>query len=47
MSADAPRGEFVDTNVLLYAFDRSAGEKHQVASDLVSTPVEYSPVSAG
>ena len=35
MSADEPRGEFVDTNVLIYAFDRSAAEKHRVASDLV------------
>lgn len=29
-------GEFVDTNVLIYAFDRGAGEKHQVAAELVT-----------
>ena len=27
--------EFIDTNVLLYAYDPSAGAKHQVASELV------------
>ena len=26
MSAEAPGGEFVDTNILIYAFDRSAGK---------------------
>ena len=26
---------FLDTNVLLYAYDRDAGDKHNVASDLV------------
>ena len=36
MSADESRGEFVDTNILIYAFDRSAGEKHHIAVDLVT-----------
>ena len=39
MSVEGPRGargEFVDTNVLIYAFDRSAGEKHGIAADLVT-----------
>lgn len=36
MSADAPGGEFVDTNILIYAFDRSAGEKHREAVELVT-----------
>ncbi len=35
MSADESRGEFIDTNILIYAFDRSAGEKHRIAVDLV------------
>lgn len=34
MSADAPR-EFVDANVLVYAFDPSAGRKHTAAARLV------------
>ena len=29
-------GEFVDTNVLLYAYDPSAGERHALALELVS-----------
>lgn len=29
-------GEFVDTNVLLYAYDASAGERHEKALSLVS-----------
>ena len=36
MSGDAPRGEFVDTNILIYAFDRSAGEKRRIAVELVT-----------
>ena len=28
-------GEFVDTNILLYAYDASAAERHRRASDLV------------
>jgi predicted nucleic acid-binding protein len=36
MSADEPRGEFVDTNILIYAFDRTAGEKHRIAAELVT-----------
>lgn len=30
-------GEFVDTNILLYAYDASAGERHRRARDLVGT----------
>jgi predicted nucleic acid-binding protein len=26
---------FVDTNILIYAYDRDAGDKHRMASDLV------------
>ena len=36
MSADESLGEFVDTNILIYAFDRIAGEKHRIAADLVA-----------
>ena len=36
MSADQPRAEFVDTNILIYAFDRSAGDKHRIAVDLMT-----------
>ena len=36
MSADRPLGEFVDTNILIYAFDRSAGDKHRIAVDLMT-----------
>jgi predicted nucleic acid-binding protein len=35
MSADLPAGYFVDTNILVYAYDRSAGGKHAVAAQLV------------
>lgn len=28
--------EFVDTNILIYAFDRSAGSKRQIASELLT-----------
>lgn len=35
MSAE-PSLEFVDTNVLIYAYDRSAGERHTRAKALVS-----------
>ena len=34
MSAE-PHREFVDTNVLVYAFDASAGAKHTTAQDLL------------
>ena len=27
---------FIDTNVLLYAYDRDAGEKHEIARDLIA-----------
>lgn len=36
MSAE-PRREFVDTNILVYAFDISAGPKRNTARDLIST----------
>lgn len=35
MSADPPLG-FIDTNVLVYAFERSASEKKQIAQKLLS-----------
>ena len=28
---------FVDTNILVYAFDRSEGEKHVMAAELISS----------
>ncbi len=28
--------EFVDTNILIYAYDRSAGVRHERARDLVA-----------
>ena len=32
-----PEGKmFIDTNILIYAFDVSAGKKHQVASHILS-----------
>lgn len=34
--SDNPALEFVDTNILVYAHDRSAGEKHEVARELIS-----------
>lgn len=34
MSADAPR-EFIDTNILVYAHDASAGSKQAIARELV------------
>ncbi|MBK6767449.1 MAG: PIN domain-containing protein [Ardenticatenales bacterium] len=34
MREDDPR-TFVDTNILIYAHDRSAGHKHEVARDLI------------
>jgi predicted nucleic acid-binding protein len=37
MTADATTGRaFVDTNVLLYAYDRSAGAKHEIAQRLIA-----------
>lgn len=33
--SDEPVLAFIDTNILVYAHDRSAGEKHQVARDLL------------
>lgn len=35
MSADLHVDCFLDTNVLVYAFDHSAGEKHAIAAQLV------------
>ncbi len=36
MSGERQRGEFVDTSILIYAFDTTAGEKRRIASELVS-----------
>lgn len=33
-------GAFLDTNVLVYAFDRSTGDKHRAASDLLAQLVD-------
>lgn len=35
MSANAPAGSFIDTNILVYAFDRSAERKHSLAAQLL------------
>lgn len=37
MSVDQPGGQFlfIDTNILVYAYDRSAGEKHALAARMV------------
>lgn len=35
MSAEPQIGFFIDTNILVYAFDRSAGRKNQIASKMV------------
>jgi predicted nucleic acid-binding protein len=35
MGGERLRGEFVDTNILIYAFDTTAGEKCTVAMELV------------
>jgi predicted nucleic acid-binding protein len=35
MSADPRADCFVDTNILVYAFDRSAGQKHTIAAQFV------------
>jgi predicted nucleic acid-binding protein len=35
-SVDQPRSEFVDTNILIYAFDATAGDKRRVAVELVT-----------
>jgi len=36
MSGERLHGEFVDTNVLIYAFDATAGEKRRVAVELIT-----------
>ena len=36
MSGDGARGEFVDTNILIYAFDATAGDKRRVAVELIT-----------
>jgi predicted nucleic acid-binding protein len=36
MSGNAARGEFVDTNILIYAFDTSAGDKRRIAVELLT-----------
>ena len=35
MSADPRKNCFIDTNILVYAFDRSAGPKHSITGQLV------------
>lgn len=35
MSADPQSDCFLDTNILVYAFDRSAGQKHAIAAQVV------------
>ena len=35
MSGDKQRGEFVDTNILIYAFDLTAGDKRRIAIELI------------
>ncbi|MCI0521204.1 MAG: PIN domain-containing protein [Chloroflexi bacterium] len=35
MSGNKPVVYFLDTNILVYAFDRSSGIKHDIAADLV------------
>ena len=35
MSAEPRPAYFIDTNILVYAFDRSAGQKHAIAAQLV------------
>lgn len=37
MNATPGNDVFIDTNILVYAFDISAGDKHAIASQLVST----------
>ena len=34
--SDRPRGEFVDSNVLVYAHDVTAGRKHEIARELLT-----------
>ena len=36
MSVDSPRNEFVDTNIFIYAFDITAGDKRRVAAELIA-----------
>lgn len=36
MSVDRLPGEFVDTNILIYAFDTTAGDKRIAASELIA-----------
>ena len=35
MNADPQAATFLDTNILVYAYDRSAGQKHRLAAQLV------------
>ena len=37
MSGESQTGVFLDTNVLVYAYDRSAGQKHSIAAQVVET----------
>ncbi|TAJ93829.1 MAG: PIN domain-containing protein [Gammaproteobacteria bacterium] len=36
MSVDAPKAAFIDTNILLYAHDRNAGDKQTKAAQLLT-----------
>lgn len=35
MTAELPNGNFIDTNLLIYAYDSSAGHKHTVSTQLI------------
>ncbi len=37
MNADPQLDYFLDTNILVYAYDRSAGDKHKIAARLVES----------
>ncbi len=37
MNVDPQVDYFLDTNILVYAYDRSAGEKHEIAAKLVES----------
>lgn len=32
--------KFLDTNILVYAYDKSAGEKYEVAKQILSSPID-------
>ena len=43
MSADV----FVDTNVLIYAYDADAGEKHKTANYILTEDLSHDQIVAG